>query len=79
MRVVFQSLFTTTFLQQDSLLMFSSLPCFCSFFQAHPYLRLNFIEKLLPVVYVLFLAAWQQTLKEVGYSIYIVKLALRMC
>ena len=30
-RVLFQSFFTTTFLQHDSLLVFSFLPCFCTF------------------------------------------------
>ena len=30
-RVVFQSFFTPTFLQQDSFLVFSSLSCFCTF------------------------------------------------
>ena len=40
--VVFQSCFTMTFLQQDSLLVFSSLPCFCTFFRPIPILALNF-------------------------------------
>ena len=34
--VVFQSFFTMTFLQQNSLLVFSSLPCLCTFFTPNP-------------------------------------------
>ena len=54
-RVVFQYFFTMIFLYQDSLLHF------------HPFLVsvVNCYTKFLPLVYVPFFAAWQQTPKEV--------------
>ena len=43
-RIVFQSFFTTTFLQQDNLSLFSSLPCCCTF-SGTSLLALNFYRK----------------------------------
>ena len=45
---VVQSFSSTTLLQLDSLLVFSFLRCFCTFFQAHPYLHFIFTEIIYP-------------------------------
>ena len=49
--VVFQSFFTRTLLQQDSLLVFSSPSLFLYILQAHPYVYLIFYRKFLPLVW----------------------------
>ena len=49
-RVVFQSFFTTTILHQDSLPVFSSLPCFCTFYRPIPTCARYLQKKLLPLV-----------------------------
>ena len=53
-RVVSQSFFTTTFLQQHSLLCVFVPSLFLYFFQIHPYLHLILTENVLPPVNVIF-------------------------
>ena len=48
--VVFQSFFTTIFLQQSSLPVFSSLPCFCTFNRLSP-TCIYFLQNFLSVVH----------------------------
>ena len=63
-RVVFQSFFTMIFLQQGSLLVFSSLPCFCTFYRLIPTCGSLFQIFSYPQFIFSFFGA-QQTRKEV--------------
>ena len=67
-RVVFQFFFTTTFLQQDRVMLYIFLipSLFLCFSQAQPYLHLILTEIFLPLMYVLFWLLGSKLVKRYG-------------